>query len=436
MTCGEGETVLKFKGGYYTKNIFESLAEFGITTDYPYFNYFAVYDYEALLKPVQSDKQWTAEHQAISVSICSNVPGFEKPSCFVNSDNKELVKAKLNYLEQIQSSASAYIDLKWAGVRADILTQLKAHAQLEGGSMERDLEKIKVRFDAYTKQLPIIGYNSSRYDLNLVKSCIAHSLNLDRAGCYVIKKQNAYTSIKTPLFNFVDANNFVAPGTSYDKFLKSYHCVQEKSYFPYEWFDCETKLDFDRLPDSTAFYSKIKGQNVLGFDAETIAEKHKQLLQIWKDNNMSTFKDWLIYYNNLDVEPFVDALSKMHTFYRQKNIDVFKQTISVPGIARLLLFRAARSANVDDRNKDLHKTVKSNIVGGPSIIFQRHMKKGETKIRNGEQTCQSVTGYDCNALYLWALSQDMPVGPFIRRRAESNLKAVKSDCFLLVRFCG
>ena len=72
---------------------------------------------------------------------------------------------------------------------------------------------------------------------------------------------------------------------------------------------------FDRLPDSTAFFSKIKGQNVLGSDAEAIAEKHKQLLQIWKDNNMSTFKDWLVYYNNLDVEPFVDALSKMHTLY-------------------------------------------------------------------------------------------------------------------------
>ena len=129
----------------------------------------------------------------------------------------------------------------------------------------------------------------------------------------------------------------------------------------------------------------------MGSDAKAIAEKHKQLFQIWKDNNMSTFKDWLIYYNN--VEPFVDALSKIHTLYRQKNIDVFKQTISVPGIARLPLFRAAPSANVffalfDYRNKYLHTTVKSNIVGEPSIIFQRHMKKGETKIRNGEKTCQ------------------------------------------------
>ena len=47
---------------------------------------------------------------------------------------------------------------------------------------------------------------------------------------------------------------------------------------------------------------------------------------------------------------------------------------------------------------DLHQTVKDKIVGGPSIVFQRHMKKGVAKIRNGEKTCQSIAGCDCNAL--------------------------------------
>ena len=61
---------------------------------------------------------------------------------------------------------------------------------------------------------------------------------------------------------------------------------------------------------------------------------------------MTTFKDWLIYYNNLDVKPFVEAVGKMHNFYKPKHIDVFKQTISVPGIARLLLLKAAHNANV------------------------------------------------------------------------------------------
>ena len=115
-------------------------------------------------------------------------------------------------------------------------------------------------------------------------------------------------------------------------------------------------------------------------------EKYIQLHEIWRENNMTTFRDWVIYYNNLDVEPFVEALEKMRRFYMNKQIDVFKQTISVPGIARILLFRSAREANAsfsifDNKNKDLYHTIKKNIVGGPSIIFHRHQKAGKSKIR-------------------------------------------------------
>ena len=38
----------------------------------------------------------------------------------------------------------------------------------------------------------------------------------------------------------------------------------------------------------------------------------------------------------------------------------------------------------------------------------------ETLIR-GKKVCKNIIGYDCNALYLWALSQSMPTGCFVRR---------------------
>ena len=71
----------------------------------------------------------------------------------------------------------------------------------------------------------------------------------------------------------------------------------------------------------------------------------------------------------------MEAIEKMRRFYMNKQI--FKQTISVPGIAWILLFRSARKANAsfsifDNKNKDLYHTIKKNIVGGPSIIFHRH----------------------------------------------------------------
>ena len=88
---------------------------------------------------------------------------------------------------------------------------------------------------------------------------------------------------------------------------------------------------------------------------------------------MSTFKDYLIYYNNLDCGPFVEAVQNLQKYYFDKNIDIFKVSISLPGIARQMVFECGRQAGAsfalfDDSNKDLYYTVKQNIIGGPSII--------------------------------------------------------------------
>ena len=44
---------------------------------------------------------------------------------------------------------------------------------------------------------------------------------------------------------------------------------------------------------------------------ENISEEDYQYCQqVWSDNNMQTFKDFLIWYNNQDVQPFCEALEK------------------------------------------------------------------------------------------------------------------------------
>ena len=73
-------------------------------------------------------------------------------------------------------------------------------------------------------------------------------------------------------------------------------------------------------------------------------------------------------------------------------------------------------------NSDLHKLVKDNIVGGPAIIFHRYHEKNVTRIRGGGETCRSIVGYDANALYLWAILQDMPTGWYTRRREENKFR--------------
>ena len=176
---------------------------------------------------------------------------------------------------------------------------------------------------------------------------------------YCIKKGSMYATICNYRFKFLDIINFLAVGTSYSKFLKAYDIDVGKSFFPYEWFDCAEKLDFQHLPAYEDFYSVLKNKNTLEIsdkkskeETEKISakevgeENYKHLQHVWKEQNMSSFRDFLIYYNNLDVAPFIKAVEKMQDFYFEKDIDLFKIAISVPGIARNWLFNIARDKNI------------------------------------------------------------------------------------------
>ena len=272
----------------------------------------------------------------------------------------------------------------------------------------------------------MLGFNSAKYDLNLVKSHLIRWLRgdvdpnkdyEDTCDVSVIKKGSTYTQIEARRFKFLDISNYLAGGVSYSAFLKAYKISEAKSYFPYEWFDHPSKLDFPRLPPYETFYSELKQKNVLEIkddddddDDDLVAEigkaRYEKLQDIWRDRGMTTFRDFLQYYNNLDVSPFVQAVEKMLKFYFDHRIDLFKVAVSVPGIARRWLFQTAHDAKtsfglVHPQDDDLYYTIKQNIVGGPSIIFTRDAEVGRTFVRNDPtRPCTNIVGFDANALYL------------------------------------
>ena len=163
-------------------------------------------------------------------------------------------------------------------------------------------------------------------------------------------------------------------------------------------------------------------------------EDYAHCLQIWKNEKMSTMKDYLIWYNNRDVGPFLEAIQKQFDFYQKLKVDMFKDGISVPGLTLKYLFNTteANFTLINQQNADLHDLIRSNNVGGPSIIFHRYHEAGKTKLRDHQygkaaKTCQSVVGYDANALYLWCLMQEMPTGVYIRCKAEDQFKPHQPD---------
>lgn len=153
--------------------------------------------------------------------------------------------------------------------------------------------------------------------------------------------------------------------------------------------------------------------------------------------NAWKLRDFLEWYNNLDVQPFVQAVQNLQKYYFERRIDIFKCSISVPGLARQMLFDSGRKerssfALIDEANKDLYDTIKQNIIGGPSIIFKRHHEVGKTRIRgNPRKPCGKIIGFDANALYLHCIGKEMPVGSFVRRLVVDGFKPRKRDRYTL-----
>ena len=153
---------------------------------------------------------------------------------------------------------------------------------------------------------------------------------------------------------------------------------------------------------------------------------------------MTIFRDFLVWYNNLDVGPFVTAVENLQRYFFKRNIDIFKISISVPGLARHMLFESGRSvALLDEKNKDLYYTIKRNI-GGPSIIFNRHHEEGKTFIRNYiSKPCQKIVGVDANAIST-ALVRPCPRN-LLRVavwRMTSNLRKPKSISWHMTGWTG
>ena len=188
----------------------------------------------------------------------------------------------------------------------------------------------------------------------------------------VIKRQNTFMCFTTKKLKFLDVTNYLAPGFSYDKYLKAYGCELQKGHFPYEYIDGIGKLEDIALPPQEAFYSRLKNEDISDDD-------YARCQAVWRDNRMKSMRDFLVWYNNRDVVPFLEAIDKQFAFYKQQNIDIFKDGVSVTGLTLLYLFNKLPSDTVftvfNQTNSDLHLLFKENIVGGPAIIFHRYHEK-------------------------------------------------------------
>ena len=304
-------------------------------------------------------------------------------------------------------------------------------------------------FGTLLQRFPIFVFNSANFELNLMKSYLLPILVNERnIEPTVIEKANDFISFNVGDIQLLDIMNFLGGATSLDSFLKAYKTSETKGFFPYEWFDDPDKLQNPELPPYDAFYCKFRSCNPLeteytdyvnflksGLSTEqaviklklskpppTGIENYHYLQQIWKPEQMSSFKDFLRWYNNKDVVPTLEAKQKMIAFYHDKNIDMLKVGCTLPNLANICLHKStdANFHPFTEADKDLLEKIRKDVVGSPSVVFTRKAVVDETFIWKSTNICKSILGSDASQLYPSSMCQNMTTVLYTRWEIDSE----------------
>ena len=162
-------------------------------------------------------------------------------------------------------------------------------------------------------------------------------------------------------------------------------------------------------------------------------KEYEECKRVFQERGMQTFGDWLEYYNNLDVTPFLETLEKTKAFYTKLGIDIFKDAVSLPSVSMQYILRGTlRRRNAPELyapSSDAYEMLKAAVVGGPSLVFTRKHVAGETRIRSHKydlaRTVKRILGFDANSLYPSTMTKDMPCGKEFVEHYEDPVQAAK-----------
>ena len=482
VTCSDRVKHIYPKNVYELREtLFEKLDSFNIPykNEQKLFKNLAIFDFESICVKEDSYKQietttWIGKHVPLSVSISSNL--IPEPIFLCNANPHHLISSFITALEGLATQSKAQMKLNFIEVETAIkkklcavLEQLNQRRNRVSNFVddciveeeEKDLSTqflqmqknqlidLQEHFERYCNVLPVFGFNSAKYDINLIKSYLLPILvNESDIEPTVIKKANQFVSFKFGDIQLLDIMNFLGGATSLDSFLKAYKTKETKGFFPYEWFDCPEKMNNKELPPYGSFFSILRNSNPLekgyndfqnlvnsGLSTEqavaklrmdrmppTGAENYSYLQSVWENNNMENFSDFLKWYNKKDVVPTLQAMQKMIEFYHNKGIDMLKLGCTLPNLANICLHKSTDSKfyPFTQSDKDLLEKIREDMVGVPSIVFIRKAVMDETFIRKSSNLCRSIVGIDASQLYPYSMCQPMPTGLYTRWEYDSE----------------
>ena len=179
------------------------------------YRHIIVYDFEAVLAPLNEhhtdDLTYLSMHIPISVAVHDTLG--KEPVHLVGKNPKCFIKRFIEVLTEKQEA-----------IAADALKQhpYPSDFQMLPGEVQKQWRQ-------WVNQGSVIGFNSGKYDLNMVKEYFVEDINYNKEveyneDVFAAKEKNDCMFLTTSKFKCLDVKNFFGPGLSYDAWCKSMGC--------------------------------------------------------------------------------------------------------------------------------------------------------------------------------------------------------------------
>ena len=332
-------------------------------------------------------KEWFDERNLV-LNIDAAVGGENDDTTF--NDDLELINENQN--EHHNGIEIAYPKDNPSNITDGAVTLTIDDLGHDGKTMMKSLSqeiKLMQDFKRFLEMLVVVGYDSGKYDIPLIKPYLFHEIFVadahptDKQHFHMIKKGSSYigiqlTNMTSPgCFGFVlkDMREFTGPGGNLRTFMCAFaddsnittdqeqteedRILKGNFFFPYEWLTSYEKLEETTdFPPKEAFFSKLKDENVLdeGLNAyirknnlfhlkkEKVLQREGRPLsgeeyydlikRVWQRKEWKNMLDYLLFYNEMNVRPFLRSISVYLKALFQHKVNPLFSCYSLPGVAK------------------------------------------------------------------------------------------------------
>lgn len=214
--------------------------------------------------------------------------------------------------------------------------------------------------------------------------------------------------------------------------------LESKAFFPYDWLDCEVKLDFCELPSHAEFYNALN-------DTMIDENEYRSAQQVWNTFRCATIRDYLLLYLRLDVILLTDICEN----FRNTTMQTFSIEPFYYNTAAALSFDAMLKHTKVEleriRDIDQYLFIESSIRGGICVNNVKYLHANNPHIPNVYDASKEISyicSWDVNGLYSFILSQSLPMHSFswcsnIQNESDifKLLENPNTGCIIEADFC-